>query len=698
MRYEIIDLSNTTFEDLVNRIKFDFMYNQNNTIFILNEGKYVKSINYEMFSTVYPNFTKEFFCENDGHEEKYSYLCELNEKKELKKVISNDDYNPRTNFFMDKDRWNILYKNNNDIIDFIRKQNIQKIIITGDFGEDIYHYIKKYGLDIDVIYIPNNQFLTISKKYNDYIVIDANNESSLLRSKLVDNNTYYPLLEFCNLVEFDVFNNNFLNNYPNNFVFVKTSLDLSNYYNLSHEAKERCKKPFKRPYRYKDYLKSEDPIIKALVKKFYGDFYDEVLIEDVCYPAQLMIVNGLLKQSDMNNPNFHIINGKRITQGENTNGNVDINFYGTCLVYGQMVSDQDTIPSCFYNILENKNQYNVHNLGLPTNSLAEIIRTINKNGIKSNSINLIFYLDSEEEILNKLNVQNQIEMTDVINNALDSNTVIDNILHCNQSVNSEISKYLYKQIKKIMVEMLNEPADKIRTHTSKDLYSNNKYVENNVKMLKEFKRDGNNGAIVLHGNPFTKGHYELAKYASNLVDTLYIFVLQEDRGVIKFEDRYIMARESCAELDNVIVLPSGEFLGSKMLFSEYGNKNIDESQKIDSLDDTEFFCQVVAKILNIKKRFVGEEEYDLVTNHLNQELKKVLPQYGLECIEVPRFRIDGRRISAHTVRKLIEQEKLDELSIYLPSPVIEILYEKNYPEIIKQKNNERVKQKKIGGI
>lgn len=63
IRYEIIDLSNTTFEDLVNRIKFDFMYNQNNTIFILNKGKYVKSINYEMFSTVYPNFTKEFFCQ-----------------------------------------------------------------------------------------------------------------------------------------------------------------------------------------------------------------------------------------------------------------------------------------------------------------------------------------------------------------------------------------------------------------------------------------------------------------------------------------------------------------------------------------------------------------------------------------------------------------------------------------------------------
>ncbi len=73
-------------------------------------------------------------------------------------------------------------------------------------------------------------------------------------------------------------------------------------------------------------------------------------------------------------------------------------------------------------------------------------------------------------------------------------------------------------------------------------------------------------------NPFTNGHLELIKYASNMVDTLYVFIIQEDRSLLKFEDRLKIARGSCSLFKNVVVLPSGEFLGSAMLFPEYGSE------------------------------------------------------------------------------------------------------------------------------
>lgn len=694
MGYEILDVSKHTLVDVIEKIKSKFVYSQNDTIFLIKNGKFIKRINYELFSNAYPNITNEFFNTPNELEHDFSYSYNLDENDKLINVFLNKDYNSNFNLLMNKNRWDILYKNNNDVINFIKRHSINKIIVTGDFGKYIYYYIKKYGTDIDVKYVPNNNYLEIDEKYKGYTIIDSNGESNYLRGKLISNNRYYSLIDFCNLVETDIFNINFLQEHQDNFIFVKVTTNPEKYTNLTDDEKERCKKSFIKPYRYKDYLKDANPKTRELVKLFYREYYDETLIEDVCFPAQFMMINGLLKQKEINNPNFHVYNGKRKTKGESKINGIDINFYGTCLVYGQMVSDQNTIHSYFYDLLDNE-IYSVHNLGIPNNMLTEIIRTINKQGIKNNSLNIIFYLDNEEKIFNQLNSKNQIDLTSTINDSLLDNTILDNILHCNQNTNQLISNCIYKHALDKIKIISRKSDEEIKVFTHKDLYTNNKVVKRNIEMLEKFKRKGNNGAIVLHGNPFTNGHYELVKYASNMVDTLYVFVLQEDRGIFKFEDRIQMAQESCKNFENVVVLPSGEFFGSAMLFAEYGEKTINETIKVDSLDDTEFFCEVVADILNIKKRFVGEEEYDMVTNHLNNELKRVLPKYNIECIEVPRFKSDGIRISAHMVRTLIENDNFDELQSFIPLPVLEIIYNKKYPEIIKNNKKEDCGKQKI---
>ena len=61
------------------------------------------------------------------------------------------------------------------------------------------------------------------------------------------------------------------------------------------------------------------------------------MIEDICYHATVLLINGLLSQQSFTNDNFHIINGKRVTTNNIVDAIQKVNFYGNCIVFGQMV-------------------------------------------------------------------------------------------------------------------------------------------------------------------------------------------------------------------------------------------------------------------------------------------------------------------------------------------------------------------------
>lgn len=48
-------------------------------------------------------------------------------------------------------------------------------------------------------------------------------------------------------------------------------------------------------------------------------------------------------------------------------------------------------------------------------------------------------------------------------------------------------------------------------------------------------------------------------------------------------------------------------------------------------------------MLHITHRFVGEEPEDIVTNVYNDAMKKILPKYGIELVEIPRKQQGGRK-------------------------------------------------------
>jgi [citrate (pro-3S)-lyase] ligase len=158
-------------------------------------------------------------------------------------------------------------------------------------------------------------------------------------------------------------------------------------------------------------------------------------------------------------------------------------------------------------------------------------------------------------------------------------------------------------------------------------------------------------------NPFTYGHRYLIEQALERVDNLIIFVVQEDESLFTFRERYAMVREGIKDLENVTVVPSGDFILSQLTFPEYFIKIEDEDLEYNTEYDITLFAEEIAPKLNITVRFVGEEKADEVTNRYNLAMKKILPKHGIRIVEIPRKVIsDGKQpISATKVREILEK-------------------------------------------
>lgn len=197
-------------------------------------------------------------------------------------------------------------------------------------------------------------------------------------------------------------------------------------------------------------------------------------------------------------------------------------------------------------------------------------------------------------------------------------------------------------------------------------------VEYEIKMyLKRtgiccYLRKGNNGAIVMNANPFTIGHRKLVEYAADKVDKLFVFVVEEDASFFTFEERRHMVLQGTSDIENVIVLDSGDFVISNKTFYDYFTKETDNKKIIDASKDIFIFARYIAPYFNICKRFVGDEPSDEITKQYNLQMQKILPRYGCEVIEIPRFEKDREVVSGSMVRKALINKNIEYLQRMLP--------------------------------
>ena len=110
-------------------------------------------------------------------------------------------------------------------------------------------------------------------------------------------------------------------------------------------------------------------------------------------------------------------------------------------------------------------------------------------------------------------------------------------------------------------------------------------------------------------NPFTLGHRYLIEAAAAEVDTLYVFVVQEDRSVFPFAVRERLVREGTADLENVVVLASSWYAVSQVTFPAYFLKADESAAELQMEVDLVLFGKYLAPFFHVGRRFIGVEPY-----------------------------------------------------------------------------------------
>ena len=186
-----------------------------------------------------------------------------------------------------------------------------------------------------------------------------------------------------------------------------------------------------------------------------------------------------------------------------------------------------------------------------------------------------------------------------------------------------------------------------------------------LRDLEKTKTGGKSAALVMNANPFTLGHQYLVEKAAAACDTLHLFVVSEDASLVPFAVRKRLVAEGVAHLPNVVLHDSGPYIISNATFPSYFLK--DEAAVISGHArlDLAVFTKI-AKALNITARYVGEEPTSQVTGLYNQIMQEQLPKAGMECIVVPRKEVNGKAISASTVRVALQNGDWDTLKTLVP--------------------------------
>jgi len=182
------------------------------------------------------------------------------------------------------------------------------------------------------------------------------------------------------------------------------------------------------------------------------------------------------------------------------------------------------------------------------------------------------------------------------------------------------------------------------------------------------------GCIVANCNPFTNGHRYLIETASAQCAWVHVFILSENRGMFSPEERLQMAKDGCSDLANVLIHPTGPYMVSAATFPTYFIKDKLRTGDIHCELDVRLFGEKLAPALGITRRYVGTEPGCAVTAQYNAHMKQLLPQYGIELIEIERKTFSDSVISASSARSLIAQNQMNSLSGLLPESTLKFIH------------------------
>lgn len=421
----------------------------------------------------------------------------------------------------------------------------------------------------------------------------------------------------------------------------------------------------------------------------------EDIIDMQTIPNRTMNEDGVLVLEDKESKYVNVRNGLRHTEYQPNNYERTIHLFGGCSIFGVGHADDETMASQLQLLLNEKapkEKFLVQNRASFLWGRHDMLwYVLNKVSFKPQDIIVIpsspkwasmFYksvpnihyadlsirLEEDGEIFNDAwhpsesalrayarNLFNFLEENNFLEEKAETNELFARIEQPKQwgipsFANSAVSQDTDLLSKEYMLQ-LNEYLDQIK------------------------KKRPKVGSIVMNCNPFTLGHRYLIECASRQVDHLYIFAVEEDRSFFPFKDRIRLIEEGTRDLGNVTVLPSGNFIISSLTFTDYFGKKELQDKTIDPSLDVSLFGKYIAPALGITVRFAGEEPLDRVTLQYNDSMKKILPEYGIEFVVIPRKESGGQVISASRVRKLLEEQSFKEIKKIVPKTTYKYLLE-----------------------
>ena len=463
-------------------------------------------------------------------------------------------------------------------------------------------------------------------------------------------------------------------------------------FTYSPSAQRRMELGLSFPKMYEDIDKYEDDL-----KEIFGELYSKEYVEKIGKITQVIQKGDVYCHEDCTSEYINIIQGKRVTCYQPEKYKRTLHVYGRCGAFGYAVEDKFSLPSQIQLWLQKKgiDDIKVINHGLwggsdeyiDHNFLQESI------GMKEGDIVLFYRMHLDKRLLKhwedagvwyheithdwhkreeaKWCFYDKPGHMNHVGYAIAAELIVDDLISHDFGCRP-VSEKLLKDLKP------NHLKDYLKNRRNPGFYKEiEQYTEGILKDNPLPSTDTVCGSIVMNCNPFTKGHRYLIEYAAKLVDRLYVFVVEEDKSFFKFSDRFEMVKQGSADLENVVVVPSGKFIISALTFPEYFMKDYVKEKNFDVTKDLDIFCKYIAAPLSIKKRFAGQEPFDPVTSNYNENMRKILPQYGMEFCEIPRLAIDDERvINATEVRRLLKERNLDAIKEYVPETTLQILKEK----------------------
>jgi [citrate (pro-3S)-lyase] ligase len=189
-----------------------------------------------------------------------------------------------------------------------------------------------------------------------------------------------------------------------------------------------------------------------------------------------------------------------------------------------------------------------------------------------------------------------------------------------------------------------------------------RYLDN----LAKYRNDEGNGAVVMNGNPFTLGHRHLVREAAGQSGRLLLFLVEEDLSVFPFSARFRLVEEGTADLGNVAVIPGGSYIVSAATFPSYFLGDASVAARAHAELDTAIFGRHIAPAAGVIRRFAGEEPFSPVTRIYNEAMTDLLPGCGLGITVIPRLERRGEAICASRVRRLLAENKIEEVRELVP--------------------------------